>query len=57
MRRSVSPPIVNLEHWSIFPESSVGQERLVRLSHNTVDVDLNVISPPSEAVVYLLVVV
>ena len=40
----VSPPTTNPERWSIFPESSVGRERLVKLSHNTAD-DLNVASP------------
>jgi hypothetical protein len=41
----VSPPTANLERWPILPESSVGRERLVRLSYNTADGDLNVASP------------
>jgi hypothetical protein len=39
--------LANLERWFTLPESSVGRERLVRLSHNTADGDLNVTSLPS----------
>ena len=53
----VSPPTANLERWSTLPESSVGRERLVRLSHNTADGISMSHSPPSGAVAHPLTVV